>query len=118
MTPTDKEQVNKELAERLGICWHEAFEGYKDGEVDHSLPKCDKCGKTLLTAFSWNPDFFTDPVKLLRLMRERVDWEDFLKEHTGQTTMVIKEIDWFIRDYILEEGKLAIACRDWIRREK
>ena len=68
---------NRELCELLGICWHE--------RVCDLTMKCT-CGDFhSLSAgpFPDNPDFTTDAgkVMLLREMRKREDWFEFLNEH-------------------------------------
>lgn len=117
-----KDQINKGLAKKFKICWHDVFGGYKDGEVDYSLPKCDKCGKTLLTAFSWNPDFFTDPVRLLREMEKESNWDKFRANHPiiFMSNGIVDTHHYININYMTDlDGKLAVTCWEWFeRREK
>ncbi len=116
---TNKDQINKELCQEFNIPWHEdgyytdgwhcscGYKGFKS-EVDDHLRR------------NPNPDFFTDPVRLLRLMEKLPDFEEFSEEFSFVIGIYSMSRDkWYIeRDYILEEGKLARACLEWLRREK
>jgi hypothetical protein len=79
--------INKELAELLGLCWHEY------GEKSHeewNVMVCQKCGietNGLEAQFPqyWNPNFCSDSGKvgLLRFMQKRGDWVQFAKAIGG-----------------------------------
>jgi hypothetical protein len=78
----DLDLLNKEVAEWLGLCWHEIVsqQPYElDGVEVGSLFRCS-CGSDLHgESVAWhlqlsNPDFVKHPEQLLRLMCKREDW--------------------------------------------
>jgi hypothetical protein len=69
--------INKELAELLGLRWYEATEGI-DPEDDWKFIGDDSMAATMWGVLD-NPDFTADTVSLLRLMMKRADWEKFLQ---------------------------------------
>jgi hypothetical protein len=84
---------NRELAELLGLCWHEYDQ--------------------------WsNTDFTTDPgkIELLRLMMERNEDSDFLKFATeNQQTYAL----YVLQDLIVDTtGRLAQAALEWLTAQK
>jgi len=91
--------INRELAELLGLCWHEPIPDI-----------CCKCG----SREPFNPDFTTDPgkIELLRLMMKRDDWPKFahyVGTHNGA----------FPLDLITDTtGRLAQAAVEWLRKER
>jgi hypothetical protein len=113
--------INRELAELLGLCWH---------EFNDNPEQCSKCGKWFRGYYvdSPNPDFTTDPgkIELLRLMEKRADWPEFLwflwDKEGIQIGVVYKA---FISNkgiphiYITDTtGRLAQAAVEFLRREK
>jgi len=105
---------NKELAELLGLCWHEAVELCKLG---HIRPSCT-CGYSCKT---WagidthikanRPDFTTDAgkVQLLRLMMDNQKWIEQFE---------LLPNCWLLISYITDTtGKLRDVCLDWMRKE-
>jgi hypothetical protein len=98
-------EINKELAGMLGLCWHEWAD---DGE-------CYKC--TLYVGpfgvHPDRPDFTTDSgkIELLRLMQKREDWPKFahyVGTHNGA----------FPLDLMTDTtGRLAQAALEWLRKE-
>jgi hypothetical protein len=119
--------INKELAELLGLCWHEPNNPVKYDEIW----LCKYCGVNILnipsmqnsdTQFTYiNPDFTTSDGKidLLRLMDDgKGRMPRFLK-------WIVDNDDSFapswlvIADYMMDKnGLLAQAARDYLRREK
>ena len=106
--------INKELCELLGIQWHKA-----EWRVERRMWMCSACGtwdQGISACVKQNPDFISNPVALLREMRKREDWEEFMILNMD------KMGEWIyntITDYMADDtGKLAIAARDFLRREK
>jgi hypothetical protein len=69
-----RDEVNRRICEKLGICWHEA--------VIYDGCSCGFSTLTFLTAHLEthpNPDFFSDAgkVQLLREMGKLENWQDF-----------------------------------------
>jgi len=112
---TDK---NKDVAEALGLCWHE-WKHYFDTNLEESRYRCVLCN-------SWNereehPKFDDDAgaVQLLRLMREFLgsgEWHEFLmyiKPTDTEIETYPEAIDEFVYDYITTKGKLLDAVAEW-----
>ena len=96
------DDLNKRLCEKLGICWHE--------QIDHGTLQCKHCGHEML--LTRNPDFITDPLSLLRIMREREDWIDFVYKFFLQPDAYEEARD--IVDLLLDQtGVLARAVDEW-----
>jgi len=94
---------NKELAELLGLCWHEC-----------NYTVCDYCTE--------NPDFTSDAgkVQLLRLMMERDDFEDFFDHIKGSfyNQIHLRKENMIPLDYITDTtGKLRDACLEWLKEK-
>ena len=112
---------NCELAELVGLRWHE-FSTDKFGE-----PKVCSCGFVTVTRGDMeshiqkcNPDYAADPRLVLREMAKREDFPLFMaKLMYGDN---VEGIDWDHNidiDYILDTtGLLALAARDFMRKEK
>jgi hypothetical protein len=107
------EELNKELCELLGICWHER-------KIPSCYNKCQKCGyiaKDINTMD--NPDFTSDSGKiaLLREMMKRKDsYGFFLYNGEVKTSWDGRDLYNISVDYLLDDtGKLAIAARDFLR---
>jgi hypothetical protein len=95
------EQMNKEVAEWLGICWH---------EFGKTTGYCINCGHNVPDTED-NPDFSQGAgiIRLLKEMMKQEDWEDFLMSVGGHTANGM-----FIRiDYITTLGKLLEAVHEW-----
>jgi hypothetical protein len=114
------EDINRELAEALGMCWHTDI--WND---DLNRYQCKKCGKFLSTEKIWNPNFSTPSgiVLLLKKMREREDWPKFIK-HYGSLTRWdedlagTEKVDMIPIDHILTPGLLAEKAVEWFRGRK
>jgi hypothetical protein len=68
--------INKELAELLGLCWHE----YDHWEGRYQVCRCGVKHFYSDKPVDWaNPDFASDSgkIELLRLMMKREDWSKF-----------------------------------------
>ena len=105
---TENEKKNKELAEWLGICWHEPID-MRNVMVGAPIPICSKCNHNVIDAHRFNTDFTSDSgkVQLLRLMPE----DFFGVDQYGRIVLTV--------DYITDKtGKLRDACLEWMRREK
>ncbi len=100
---------NKELALKLGMCWHEYPP--KDTVKERFCIYCKKhvseCDNTLID--------FTTPdgiVLLLRGMMKREDWDEFCLTSFGTA------LEWFIIDYILDTtGKLRDVALSWLENK-
>ena len=77
---------NRYVTEKLGICWHElaSHEIIENGRVVRQA-ECS-CGKRFLFESTFlehakveNPDFRTDPARLLREMEKSNDWESLAR---------------------------------------
>jgi hypothetical protein len=117
---TDNDQVNRELAGKLGICWHEHMLDPRKILIKNNTMYCWKCDKWLPVnmdetySFKYLPNFFTAEgrIELLRRMMEREDWYRFLlRVDDGILTI-------FLKTYILDDsGMLARAALGWFERE-
>jgi hypothetical protein len=105
MTPEDQ----KELAERLGLCWHD-----DDWNDQLGRYQCIKCGKFLSDEVVWNPDF-SDPRVVLREMMTRKDWFKFQSSLFCPQDRVHDAIIPIY--YITEPYKLAKAALEWLRED-
>jgi len=110
MTKSEKNELNKELCGLLGICWHEKIENLND-RSSMILCSCRKFSDWRKRDFDdhckkSNPNFTTDSgkVQLLKLLKcyppEIATFYGLVKYWTDNT------------------GALAIAVRDFLRREK
>jgi hypothetical protein len=99
----------KHVCGKLGICWHE--------RSAEDMYRCAKCGQ--IDGLT-NPTF-RDPAgiwQLLRAMRERKDWLEFLT-YTGFFPQDGHEDGSWIEEYILDDtGKLLDAVEEWFRKEE
>jgi hypothetical protein len=97
--------INRELAERLGIPRH------RTGKAGY----CEVCGHH--SCFEKNPDFTSDSgkIELLRLMMKREDWPEFCGLWAGCEMMG----NFYIHiDYITDTtGRLAQAAVEFLRKE-
>ncbi len=96
MTESIDADKNRQIAEKLGMCWHKVVDQQPyeiDGVSVGSLFICS-CGMKLygeVVAFHErmsNPDFTSDPGKvlLLREMMKREDWDKFItSDYVGLT---------------------------------
>jgi hypothetical protein len=106
---------NRELAELLGLCWHE----YDHWEGRKQVCRCGKGLWYFDAPVEWgNTDFTTDPgkIELLRLMMERNEDSDFLKFATeNQQTYAL----YVLQDLIVDTtGRLAQAALEWLTAQK
>ncbi len=106
--------INKELTEALGMCWHE-WDLQEGALLQYKCPPCRKCGKHVDS----NPDFTSDAgkVQLLREMKKREDWNEFQGWCFVGTSTLDGQVDYGIPvDLILDTtGKLAKIALDWIK---
>ena len=109
MTPTE---INKRLAELLGICWHEPL--FPNSHI------CEHCGLVFEEDMAgYNPDFCRDPRLVLREMMRRSDWDLVINERDicfgniigGWVKIGKKYSHWVHTNYILDEtGLLAMKA--------
>ena len=103
---------NRELAELLGLCWHEW-----DNPVLHGqMYQCVLCG--IVADIPWHPDYTSDAgkVQLLREMEKREDWLSFLNK-VGLGGSYRRRFSIYI-EYILDTtGKLRYAVIEWLKKE-
>jgi hypothetical protein len=101
---------NRELAELLGLCWHENAIQPLYSNIRFA---CSKCG-----SMDYNPDFTTDPgkIELLRLMMKREDWWDFCNT-IGRAVPGFTTVNCFIDVDLITNttGLLAQAAREFLR---
>ena len=102
---------NKELAELLGICWHEVSGTYPlDPEGTMCCNTCE-CYVDNINLHS-NPDFSTPEgiVSLLGIMHQRGDWDTFHLKLYWST---------FVDNYILDTtGKLRDKAIEFLKSQK
>jgi hypothetical protein len=112
--------INRELAERLGVHWHkDNGEGFCGEVCDCGLHLYDIECRSYTPVESQNPDFTSDPgkIELLRLMMKREDWPQFhlsLFRETAHGRMNDFIPIRFITD---TTGLLAQAAVEFLRRE-
>jgi hypothetical protein len=116
------EQMNKEVAEWLGICWHEdmSIEGKPDGAM-----LCRHCGQMFAGDHVRNPDFSQDAgiIRLLKEMMKREDWDEFSLEVGPPIAKTLgfgrypleNKSEAINHDYITTPGKLLDAVAEWIK---
>ena len=110
--------ANRRFAELAGICWHEQRDPY--------VASCEKCGK-----IEENPDF-SNPIEVLKVMKSRSDWFDFVSTIGGyeayggkpiedQSTLDVKFDDepingseWILVDLLLTPGALRDKAIEWM----
>ena len=122
----EKDTLNREICEKLRICWHEPKSGY-DRLIKNDKMECVKCGgwfkvHPLDLRFIDNPDYTSDPgkIQLLREMQKREDFPLFMARlmYMGDN---IEAIDWDNNidvDLILDiTGKLAKEAIEFMRKE-
>ena len=110
---TDK---NRFVAERLGLCWHEW-----DWREASQTYRCTKCGAYLMDIpVPTNPAFDSDAgiVQLLRLMRGRDDWSEFVFEIGWKATDHRKDIHCVEVPFITTPGALLEAVAAWLGWEE
>jgi hypothetical protein len=118
--------INRELAELLGLCWHE----YDHWEGRYQVCRCGVKYFYSDKPVDWaNPNFTTDSgkIELLRLMKNQEDWRDFLSSvgycasiggFWNGKVYIPKWEDWISVDLITDTtGLLAQAAREFLRKE-
>ena len=113
--PVDKDQINREICERLGICYEH---NWIPCPYSYDEFECRECKVVANIPLPSNSDFFSKSgrIELIELMEQRKDWGEF-KYYKLQ--MVNDDLDDFIDDYLLDDtGKLAWVCLEWLGREK
>ena len=114
MNQQEKDTINREFADRVGLCWHETKSGY-NRLIKNDKMECVKCGgwfkvHPLDLRFIDNPDYVADPRLVLREMEKRSDYALFMAKlmYEGDN---VEAIDWDNNidvDLILDTtGKLA-----------
>jgi hypothetical protein len=101
--------INRELAERLGIPRH------RTGKAGY----CEVCGHH--SCFEKNPDFTTDSgkIELLRLMMKREDWSKFLFTINKVAGITVWGQNFIFVRYITDTtGLLAQAAVEWLTAQK
>jgi hypothetical protein len=128
---TDANAFNKHFAELAGVCWHEWTGG---GDEDDLFYICLFCHTTAHKDYlPLNPNFASDPVAVLRVMRGR-DEEDYTKfvmslvsrhwtsPHNGFSGLAVQSYCVLvINKYILdttEPCKLAVEAMKWMEKRK
>ncbi len=116
---TSLERKNKEVAKWLELCWHEF-------EVDVPWVRCS-CKKEwyggakipqLEEHKKLNPNFISDPLALLRLMREREDWPEFI-DTVGMYGKGLYPPPHIRVDLILDTtGNLLEAVWEWLKQNE
>jgi 50S ribosomal subunit-associated GTPase HflX len=118
--------INRELTELLGLCWHDYQE---KSHEEWNVMVCQKCGietNGLEAQFQkyWNPNFTTDSgkIELLRLMMKRENADDCIQTQDFLETIGksgILNIEDMVRvDLILDTtGLLAQTAVEFLRRE-
>lgn len=102
------EAMNKRVCEALGIQPKPNYDPYPD--VGFGV--------------EWvYPDFHTDPLALLRVMRQRNDFYQFVQwcrsySEDGVSYDVVYDIADFIQKFLDTPGVLLNAVDEWIRRGK
>jgi len=110
MNATEKNDLNKELTLKLGLCWHEF---HKSGGPYYICRLCkNKFGKhrEFVESMAHNPDFTTtDGIHLLLKEMVKREIEAFVNSLTRRGIL------GFIEIYILDTtGKLAKAANDFL----
>ena len=107
--------LNRELHEEFGYCWHEWEWSSENGQ---GAWKCRKCGKLSLERND-NPDYVADPRLVIREMMKREDWSAFCDQigHSYATHETkAAAYDYIYLFYILDTtGKLAQLALDWLK---
>lgn len=110
------EAKNKEVAERLGLCFHRWDVPTLQGQLYH----CLICG--IIAEHIWHPDFVAHPVELLRLMRGRKDYGKFVVWLCAKKTVAEHSIfngAFTILDYTLDKtGKLVESAWLWLQQNE
>ena len=117
--------LNKELHEALGHCWHEERPDIL--RIDDILT-CRKCGAFFIDDDMENPDYVADPRLVIREMEKRGDWPRFCKKigyAMGAIYASSQKPDpaptrfLVYVDLIMDTtGKLATIARDWLKEQK
>jgi len=127
MNQKQKEELNKELCQLLGICWHEHKCTKVDGGFSWVCGKCRDVYPFEDGSLLSNPDFTSDSgkIQLLREMRRRDDWVGFIEKvgmihHPPHSQSRGRETIYYIEDFdILDRtGLLAIAAKDFLKGQK
>jgi hypothetical protein len=111
---TDKDQVNRDLAGKLGII-PKLCQGCmvsRDDALTNPYAEC-RHEKSY-------PDFYTEKgrIDLLKRMMEREDWEKFKESVVGRGRMGRDGDDFFLSFLTNDDGLLARAAMGWLEREE
>ena len=106
------QEINKAFHEAAGKCWH------KDDWVDGCAFVCVKCGTEL--EVGWNPDYCADPRLVIKVMREREDWDEFADTYFIPAITGDGKRMFYISEHLITDktGKLAKLATEWINKQK
>jgi hypothetical protein len=124
MTQQEKDELNKELCQLLGICWHEEDCRWDVGSDDKEILRfqctCkrssfDKRGFTKHCKKS-NHDFTSEAgrVQLLKLIRLRAGFSQFVRD-VGNGEGEFKAFLLILELFHDDNGAFAIAARDFLK---
>ena len=104
------DQINKAVAKKLGICWHD-FQPYcENGE--HTT-YCIKCFEEE-TEQNQNPDFCTNAKVLLEELEKRDDYRYFIKHVSSWVVPFKRKEKLFLNiDYVKNPRQLAEEFLRW-----
>ena len=111
---------NREFAEMVGLCWHE-----QRGIDENGSPYCS-CGfKIHITASELdmhieksNSNYAADPRLVLREMRKREDWPEFI-QWLFREYVSFEQIPYWLEYFILDTtGRCLCAAIEFMKEEK
>lgn len=122
MTNPSIEQMNRRVAEALGIEWHEmktVTDLSQDGWMWTTCSCGDKFSDNSIAKRHRNPDFSADPLALLRVMKEKGLFLKFMYD-------LYMKRQWSdgndgavsFAEMAMTPGELVNAVDEWIGREK
>jgi len=114
--------LNRELHEEFGYCWHEWEWSSENGQ---GAWKCRKCGKLSLERND-NPDYVADPRLVIReiakqgsMLDERLKaFSMYVESGTHSKPYCISAHGLFELVAIDTTGQLARLALDWLREQK
>jgi hypothetical protein len=104
--------LDRRLAELLGICWHE----YENSRPKWLGDNCLKCGKLYRDERDDNPHLSTDSVALLRALMDLPDWDEFLVEH-GAVGKHSRDFDMLPVRLIRNPKEFAQAAAEFLAKK-
>jgi hypothetical protein len=106
--------INRELAELLGLCWHQ-MERIHPGGI---FKRCYKCLKPESEGIK-QPDFISSDgkIELLRLMKEMDGWGEFLLDN-GAISKYGRHLDCIQIDLLTDTtGILAKSALEFLQKQ-